>query len=239
MDPRIAAIEKDYMRNDLPAFSPGDTVRVRVRVREGGKERIQPFEGICIGKRGAGVNATFTLRRVSGGVGVERIFPMHSPWIAGVEIVRRGDVRRAKLYYLRSRVGKRARVRERKWWLDKPTDTKAPGDPIEGAAEMADEGADEGPVEEAGGLGAAVAGAVDSVQEAASDLVEKAGDVAEAVGDKVEDMAEAAGDVVEDVVDKVKDVAEDVAEAVEDVIEDVVEKVKGDDDDDEERSAEE
>ena len=119
MDPRIAEIEKTYKRSDLPAFAPGDTVRVRVRVREGEKERIQPFEGICISRRGAGIGATFTLRRISGGVGVERIFPLHSPSIAGLEVVRRGDVRRAKLYYLRDRKGKRARVRERKWWLDK------------------------------------------------------------------------------------------------------------------------
>ncbi len=119
MDPRIREIEKSYLRNDLPAFAPGDTVRVRVRVREGDKERVQPFEGVCIARRGGGLNETFTLRRVSGGVGVERIFPLHSPWIAGLEVVRRGDVRRAKLYYLRARRGKRARVRERKWWLDK------------------------------------------------------------------------------------------------------------------------
>ncbi len=116
MDPRIAEIEKEYRRK-LPAFDPGDTVRVRVRVVEGDKERIQAFEGICIARRGAGVNETFTLRRVSGGVGVERIFPVHSPAIAGLEVVRRGDVRRAKLYYLRGRRGKRARVRERRWWL--------------------------------------------------------------------------------------------------------------------------
>ena len=119
MDPRIAEIESTYKRSDLPAFAPGDTVRVRVRVREGEKERIQPFEGVCISRRGAGIGATFTLRRVSGGVGVERIFPLHSPSIAGLEVVRRGDVRRAKLYYLRARKGRRARVRERKWWLDK------------------------------------------------------------------------------------------------------------------------
>jgi len=141
MDPRIADIEKEYIRTDLPSFSPGDTVRVRIRVREGDKERIQPFEGICIGKRGAGVNATFTLRRVSGGVGVERIFPLHSPWIAGLEVVRRGDVRRAKLYYLRTRRGKRARVRERKWWLDK--DALAPGMEVPDLAGAAEEMAGE------------------------------------------------------------------------------------------------
>lgn len=120
MDPRIADIEKEYRRDDLPAFAPGDTVRVRVRVVEGDKERIQPFEGVCIARRGSGLSETFTLRRVSGGVGVERIFPLQSPAIASLEVVRRGDVRRAKLYYLRARRGKRARVRERRWWLDGP-----------------------------------------------------------------------------------------------------------------------
>jgi large subunit ribosomal protein L19 len=119
MDKTIRELEKEQLRSDLPAFAPGDTVRVRIRVREGEKERIQPFEGVCISRRGSGVNASFTLRRVSGGVGVERIFPLHSPSIVGFEVVRRGDVRRAKLYYLRKRRGKRARVRERKWWLDK------------------------------------------------------------------------------------------------------------------------
>jgi large subunit ribosomal protein L19 len=117
MDPRIQEIEKDYIRKDLPAFDPGDTVRVRVRVVEGKKERIQAFEGICIARSGGSVSETFTVRKISGGVGVERIFPLHSPSIAGIEVVRRGQVRRAKLYYLRKRVGKRARVRERRWWL--------------------------------------------------------------------------------------------------------------------------
>ena len=118
MDPRVQEIEAGYLRKDLPAFAPGDTVRVRVRVVEGTKERIQAFEGVCIGRRGSGLNATFMVRKISGGVGVERIFPLHSPALAGIEVVRRGQVRRAKLYYLRARRGKRARVRERRWWLD-------------------------------------------------------------------------------------------------------------------------
>jgi large subunit ribosomal protein L19 len=116
VDPRIAEIEKTQVRSDLPAFAPGDTVRVRVRVSEGAKERIQAFEGICIARKGGGLSETFMVRKISGGVGVERIFPVHSPSIAGVEVVRRGHVRRAKLYYLRARRGKRARVRERRWW---------------------------------------------------------------------------------------------------------------------------
>lgn len=125
MDPRIADIEKEYIRRDLPAFAPGDTVRVRVRVVEGDKERIQAFEGICIARRGGGVSETFTVRRISGGVGVERTFLVHSPIISGIEIVRRGHVRRAKLFYLRARRGKRARVRERRWWLDAAREAEA------------------------------------------------------------------------------------------------------------------
>lgn len=146
MDPRIADIEDEYRRGDIPAFSPGDTVRVRVRVKEGDKERIQPFEGVCIARRGAGVSETFTLRRVSGGVGVERIFPVNSPSIATLEIVRRGDVRRAKLYYLRQRRGKRARVRERKWWLEKGG---LPGAEAMGAGEFGEDEIPEALEEEA------------------------------------------------------------------------------------------
>jgi len=116
VDPRIVDIEKGQRRTDLPAFAPGDTLRVQVRVTEGAKERIQAFEGICIARKGAGLSETFMVRKISGGVGVERIFPVHSPTIAGIEVVRRGHVRRAKLYYLRARRGKRARVRERRWW---------------------------------------------------------------------------------------------------------------------------
>jgi large subunit ribosomal protein L19 len=104
---------REQRRSDLPAFTAGDTLRVNVRVREGEKERIQVFEGVCIARRGAGVSETFTVRKVSGGVGVERIFPVHSPSVESVAVVRRGRVRRAKLYYLRALRGKAARIREK------------------------------------------------------------------------------------------------------------------------------
>lgn len=106
--------QKEWIREDLPAFRPGDTVRVNVRVKEGEKERLQAFEGVCIARRGSGVSETFTVRKISNGVGVERIFPVHSPMIGGLQVVRRGQVRRAKLYYLRSLTGKATRIREKK-----------------------------------------------------------------------------------------------------------------------------
>jgi len=97
----------------IPVFEPGDTVRVGVKVVEGERERIQIFEGVCIGRKNAGVNSNFTLRKISYGEGVERVFPLYSPRITSIEVVRRGVVRRAKLYYLRGRTGKRARIAER------------------------------------------------------------------------------------------------------------------------------
>jgi large subunit ribosomal protein L19 len=111
---RMAAVAREGLRTDLPDFEPGDTVKVMVRVREGDKERVQAFEGLCIGKRGGGINESFRVRKVSAGVGVERIFPLHSPSLAGIEVVRRGRVRRAKLYYLRNASGKAARIREKR-----------------------------------------------------------------------------------------------------------------------------
>jgi large subunit ribosomal protein L19 len=111
---RLRAIEREGLKINLPAFAPGDTLRVLVRVREGDKERLQAFEGVCIGRRGAGINETFTVRKISAGVGVERIFPVHSPSIAEIELVRKGRVRRAKLYFLRHLAGRAARIREKR-----------------------------------------------------------------------------------------------------------------------------
>lgn len=106
-------LEKPSLRSDVPVFSPGDSVRVHVRVREGEKERIQMFAGVVIARRGGGSRETFTVRKISGGVGVERVFPLHSPIIDRIEVERKGAVRRAKLYYLRERKGKAARIDEK------------------------------------------------------------------------------------------------------------------------------
>jgi large subunit ribosomal protein L19 len=111
---RVDLVEKTRLREDLPDFRPGDTLRVHVRVAEAGRERIQVFQGVVIRRQGGGLRETFTVRKVSFGVGVERSFPLHSPTIARIEVVARGRVRRAKLYYLRERRGKRARIRERR-----------------------------------------------------------------------------------------------------------------------------
>jgi len=107
-------VERPYLRDDLPDFGPGDTVKVHVRVVEGERQRVQIFEGIVIRRRGSQLSETFTVRKLSFGVGVERTFPLHSPMIATVERVTQGDVRRAKLYYLRDRIGKKAKVKEKR-----------------------------------------------------------------------------------------------------------------------------
>lgn len=109
----LAAITKEQRREDIPDFGPGDLVRVHVRVIEGEKERIQVFQGRVIQRRGGGISETFTVRKISGGIGVERIFPLHSPQIAKIERVRQGKVRRAKLFYLRNLKGKAARIADR------------------------------------------------------------------------------------------------------------------------------
>ena len=113
----IKDIESEYIKKDLPTIHVGDTVRVGVRIREGGKERVQPYEGTVIGMRNGGINETITVRKIFQGVGVERVFLIHAPRIADIKIMRRGKVRRAKLYYLRDRVGKATRIRQR---FDRP-----------------------------------------------------------------------------------------------------------------------
>ena len=109
----IAEIEKEYMKTDVPQFNVGDTVRVSVKVKEGNRERIQAFEGIVIAKKNGSVRESFTVRRVSFGVGIERTFPLHSPRITDIKVIKRGKVRRAKLYYLRNLSGKAAKIKEK------------------------------------------------------------------------------------------------------------------------------
>lgn len=109
----VKEVEKRYMKTDLPDVKPGDTVKVKIRITEGNKERLQAYEGVVVKLRGAGVSKSATVRRVFQGVGVERVFLLHSPKVESIQILRKGDVRRAKLYYLRSRTGKAARIKEK------------------------------------------------------------------------------------------------------------------------------
>ena len=111
--PLVQAVEQSQLKQNVPAFAPGDTVIVQVKVKEGDRERLQAYEGVVIAKKNAGLNSSFTVRKISNGVGVERVFQTHSPVVAGIEVKRRGDVRRAKLYYLRDRSGKSARIKEK------------------------------------------------------------------------------------------------------------------------------
>ncbi|MEL7539168.1 MAG: 50S ribosomal protein L19 [Pseudomonadota bacterium] len=113
MNKIIEMLEKEQMTREIPPFAPGDTVVVQVRVKEGERERLQAYEGVVIAKRNRGLNSSFTVRKISHGEGVERVFQTHSPAIADIKVKRRGDVRRAKLYYLRGRTGKAARIREK------------------------------------------------------------------------------------------------------------------------------
>lgn len=132
-------VDRANLRDDIPAFGPGDTLKVHVRVVEGTRERVQLFQGAVIRRQGSGVRETFTVRKVSFGVGVERTFPVHSPILAQIEVVTRGDVRRAKLYYLRDRIGKRSKIKEKRSPLDRPTKVSkakaAAVAPVEASAE--------------------------------------------------------------------------------------------------------
>ena len=110
----IDTIASEYLRDDVPEFRAGDSLRVNVRIREGEKERIQAFEGVCIRRHNAGVTSTFTVRKISSGIGVERIFPLHSPLIQSITVVRSGRVRQSRIYYMRDRAGKAARIKERR-----------------------------------------------------------------------------------------------------------------------------
>lgn len=110
----IETLEKEQLRSDIPEFAPGDTVRVHAKIVEGSRERIQMFEGVVISRQGTGVRETFTVRRISYGIGVERMFPVHSPRIEKIDVLRKGIVRRAKLYYLRNLTGKAARIKEKR-----------------------------------------------------------------------------------------------------------------------------
>lgn len=122
----IRSVEAEYLKKDLPDFKPGDTVKVQVRVIEGDKERLQAFQGVVLQRKGQGLSSTFTVRKISGGIGVERIFPTHSPNIAKVTVVRKGMVRRAKLYYLRKLTGKAAKVAERMETAEAPKPAEQP-----------------------------------------------------------------------------------------------------------------
>ena len=114
MNPLIQELTQEQLRTDIPAFRPGDTVRVHAKVVEGNRERIQIFEGVVIARKGAGISETYTVRKISNGIGVERTFPIHTPRVDKIEVVRYGKVRRAKLYYLRNLTGKAARIREKR-----------------------------------------------------------------------------------------------------------------------------
>lgn len=109
---KVAVVEREQIKGKLPVFTPGDTVRVHLKVVEGGRERVQAFEGVVIGRKSGGLRETFTVRRISHGVGVERTFPVHSPRIERIDVVRKGKVRQAKLYYLRGKIGREARIKE-------------------------------------------------------------------------------------------------------------------------------
>jgi large subunit ribosomal protein L19 len=114
MEDLIKLVQAEFFNDDIPSFKAGDTVNVYVKIKEGDKERVQQFKGVCIQRRGEGSTETFTVRKISSGIGVERIFPVHSPSLDKVEVLRRGRVRRARLFYLRDKIGKKARIKELK-----------------------------------------------------------------------------------------------------------------------------
>src|SRR5258706_15652632 len=140
---RTDLVDRANLRDDIPAFGPGDTLKVHVRVVEGTRERVQVFQGAVIRRQGSGVRETFTVRKISFGVGVERTFPVHSPILAQIEVITRGDVRRAKLYYLRDRIGKSAKIKEKRSSLphvkaSKSSKAASTTEPVEAEAETSE-----------------------------------------------------------------------------------------------------
>jgi large subunit ribosomal protein L19 len=182
-------VEQSYLRKGLPQFRPGDTVKVHVRVVEGNRERVQVFQGVVIRRAGGGLRETFTVRKISFGVGVERTFPLHSPSIARLEVVQRGHVRRAKLYYLRDLRGKKARIRERRIDEAKLAALEAMG--------VSEEGSDEAPESESVEVLEGAETAADLVVEASDEADTTAASPDEATGesevsaDQAEERAEA------------------------------------------------
>jgi large subunit ribosomal protein L19 len=185
----IDSIERRQLRQGIPSFAPGDRVRVHFKVIEGSRERTQVFEGIVLKRQGSGARETFTVRKQSFGVGVERTFPLHSPKIERLEIAARGDVRRAKLYYLRGRIGKAARVAERRWGIDEELiSTPTAASDVDGATQ-AEESQAAGPVEAGDPPSPAVA-------EASSETVPPASPPA--AEESEEDAAEPTGEQAEE-----------------------------------------
>jgi large subunit ribosomal protein L19 len=171
-------IEQPFLRTDLPAFRPGDTVKVHVRVVEGNRERVQVFQGVVIARSGGGIRETFTVRKISFGVGVERTFPLHSPSIAKLELVQRGRVRRAKLYYLRDLRGKKARIRERRVddaklaAMEAAAAEAAEAEAAEAEAEMAEEEPELEAADSGDGIAEATAEAAAETEAADSDTAD-------------------------------------------------------------------
>jgi large subunit ribosomal protein L19 len=179
-------IEQPFLRNDIPDFRPGDSVKVHVRVVEGNRERVQVFQGVVIRRSGGGIRETFTVRKISFGVGVERTFPLHSPSIARLELLQRGRVRRAKLYYLRDLRGKKARIKERR--ID---DTKLAA--MEAASAAALEAADEEPID-AEGIALETADTVDAEEVNGIDVDDRSDEADEARADAADVDQDATSD---------------------------------------------
>jgi len=178
-------VDKLYLRTDLPPFRPGDTVKVHVRVVEAGRERVQVFQGVVIRRQGGGLQETFTVRKISFGVGVERTFPLHSPSIAKLEVASRGKVRRAKLYYLRERRGKKARIRER----------RVEGEELLALQALEAEAVAEADAEGSGDAGTAEGEAVELVEGAVPQSAEPAAEAEEAEEAEVMDAGVEVADV--------------------------------------------